>query len=314
MQPELKQQKIVVLGSCSVDFTTFCPRLPMPGETLHGTKFMTSYGGKGANQCVAAAKLGGNTVMISRVGDDQWGKQYKEHLSSLGVDVSHTHVTQNVTTGIAQISVAENGENQIVIVAGANNCLSKSDVDLAKDLVKNAGVLIAQLETPFETTLEAFKLNTGIKLLNAAPARTDIEAILPYCTILCVNEPEASLIVGFNVEIPNVKIALKKILEKGCDTVIITLGDKGAVYSSINSPDCVHVFCEKVIPKDTTGAGDAFVGALATFLMRDKNKPLHQVVGAACKIATLSVMKEGTQTSYPENHSSFDEEYSFVIL
>nr|XP_026493863.1 ribokinase isoform X2 [Vanessa tameamea] len=282
MQPELKQQKIVVLGSCSVDFTTFCPRLPMPGETLHGTKFMTSYGGKGANQCVAAAKLGGNTVMISRVGDDQW--------------------------------VAENGENQIVIVAGANNCLSKSDVDLAKDLVKNAGVLIAQLETPFETTLEAFKLNTGIKLLNAAPARTDIEAILPYCTILCVNEPEASLIVGFNVEIPNVKIALKKILEKGCDTVIITLGDKGAVYSSINSPDCVHVFCEKVIPKDTTGAGDAFVGALATFLMRDKNKPLHQVVGAACKIATLSVMREGTQTSYPENHSSFDEEYSFVIL
>ncbi|XP_046967687.1 ribokinase-like isoform X2 [Vanessa cardui] len=282
MQSELKHPKIVVLGSCCVDFTTYCPRLPMPGETLHGTKFMTSYGGKGANQCVAAAKLGGNTFMISRVGDDQW--------------------------------VAENGENQIVIVAGANNFLSKSDIDLAKDLVKNADVLIAQLETPFETTLEAFKLNTGIKLLNAAPARPDIEAILPYCTILCVNEPEASLIVGFNVEIANVKNALKKILEKGCDTVIITLGEKGAVYSSINSPDCVHVFCEKVIPKDTTGAGDAFVGALATFLMRDKSKPLHQVVGAACEVATLSVTREGTQTSYPENHSAFAEEYTFVIL
>lgn len=152
-------------------------------------------------------------------------------MKNLGVNVSHTHLTKDVTTGIAQISVAENGENQIVIVAGANNSLSKLDVDLAKDLIRDADLIIGQLETPFETTLEAFKLNNGvsyvlhrintngcnyhdivllrskytltlqIKLLNAAPARTDIGEILPYCTILCVNEPEASLIVNFEVEL-----------------------------------------------------------------------------------------------------------------
>lgn len=308
------QPKIVVLGSCSVDFTTYCPRLPAPGETLHGTKFTTSYGGKGANQCVAAAKLGGNTYMISRVGDDQWGKQYKEYLKNLGVNVSHTHLTKDVTTGIAQISVAENGENQIVIVAGANNSLSKLDVDLAKDLIKDADLIIGQLETPFETTLEAFKLNNGIKLLNAAPARTDIEEILPYCTIVCVNEPEASLIVNFEVELSNVKEALKKILEFGCDTVIITMGEKGAVYSSKSYSDCVHVFCDKVKPKDTTGAGDAFVGALAKFLTDDKNLPLHEIVGAACEVATLSVTKEGTQTSYPADFSYTNRKYDYVIL
>ncbi|XP_053608608.1 ribokinase isoform X2 [Plodia interpunctella] len=286
----------------------------MPGETLHGTKFTTSFGGKGANQCVAAAKLGGHTYMICRVGDDQWGSKYRDHFREAGVDVTHVHITENVSTGIAQICVADNGENQIVIVPGSNGHLGKTDVVNASDLIENADVLIGQLETPYETTLEAFKLCKGLKLLNAAPAREDIHEILPYCSILCVNEPEASLLTNLNVDISNAALALKKLLGKGCDTVIITLGEKGAVYASKGDPNPVHVMCESVTPIDTTGAGDAFVGALAVFLVSNKDLPLHQIVGAACDVATISVTKEGTQTSYPTNYNVFIKKYKYVML
>ncbi|XP_063385166.1 ribokinase-like [Cydia fagiglandana] len=305
---------IVVIGSCSVDFTTYAPRLPMPGETLHGSKFSTSFGGKGANQCVAAAKLGGNTYMIGRAGDDQWGLKYKEHLKAEGVNVSHFFTTPNVTTGIAQISVAESGENQIVIVAGANNFLSKSDVQSSAELITHADVLIGQLETPLETTLEAFKLNKGVKLLNAAPARSDIQQILQYCTILCVNESEAALITNMEVTTLNTKQVLAKLLNSGCETVVITLGEKGAVYATKADPQPIHVFCRSVKPVDTTGAGDAFVGALANFLVKHKDLPLHQIIGAACEVATISVTKEGTQTSYPSNIDAFTNKYDFIKL
>ncbi|KAL0878528.1 hypothetical protein ABMA27_003616 [Loxostege sticticalis] len=305
--------KIVVFGSCSVDFTTYAPRLPNPGETLHGTKFTTSYGGKGANQCVAAAKLGGNAYMICRVGDDQWGEKYRNHLKETGVDVSHVYITPNVTTGIAQISVADNGENQIVIVLGANGHLSKKDAADSHELIKSADVFIGQLETPFEATLEAFKINEGIKLLNAAPARSDIQEILPYCTILCLNEFEASMLTNLNVNLENAVDALNKLLSAGCQTVIITLGSKGAVYASKDEPP-THVFCEPVTAVDTTGAGDAFVGALATFLLSHKDLPMHQKIGAACEVASISVTKEGTQTSYPTNYTPFIKQYKYSKL
>ncbi|CAH0625413.1 unnamed protein product [Chrysodeixis includens] len=306
--------KIVVIGSCSVDFTTYAPRLPKPGETLQGTKFTTSFGGKGANQCVAAAKLGGNTSMICRLGNDQWGKSYLDNLKQAGVDTTYVKLMEDVTTGIAQISVAENGENQIVIVPGANAYLGKEDTESSEELLKNADVLIGQLETPFETTLEAFKLNKGIKILNAAPARTGIEEILPYCTILCVNESEASLLTGFDVNIKNAVDALCKLLRYGCDTVIITLGPEGAVYLSKHTNEPIHVLCDQVTPVDTTGAGDAFVGALATYLVQNKKQPIDHIIGAACKVATLSVTKEGTQTSYPDKFNAFEKEYKSINL
>ncbi|XP_026752535.1 ribokinase-like isoform X2 [Galleria mellonella] len=298
----------------SKQLLSYAPRLPKPGETIIGSKFTTSYGGKGANQCVAATKLGGNTSMICRLGDDRWGTQYKQYLKDIGVDVTYVHITPKITTGIAQISVAESGENQIVIVPGSNGYLSKLDVKESADLIKSADVLIGQLETPFETTLEAFKLNKGIKLLNAAPAREDIEEILPYCSILCVNESEASILTKLDVDISNAVTALEKLLETGCDTVIITLGEKGAVYSSKHEPTPLHVLCDPVTPVDTTGAGDAFVGALATFLVTQKNYSLHQIIGAACEVATISVTKEGTQTSYPTKLNPFNKEFKYLYL
>lgn len=293
---------------------SYAPRLPKPGETLHGTKFTTSFGGKGANQCVAAAKLGGNTYMICKFGDDQWGEKYKQSLESYGVYTKHTQFVPNVTTGIAQISVAENGENQIVIVPGANSYLSKEDVEKCAELIEKADVLIAQLETPFKSTLEAFKIGKGIKLLNAAPAQGGIDEILPYCSILCVNESEASLLTNIEVNILNAVDALHKLLKKGCETVIITLGPKGAIYLSQHDQKPIHVLCEEVVPIDTTGAGDAFVGALALFLITHKEKPMHQIIGAACHVATLSVTREGTQTSYPDKFNAFEKEYNYINL
>ncbi|XP_047028046.1 ribokinase-like isoform X1 [Helicoverpa zea] len=306
--------KIVVIGSCSVDFTTYAPRLPNPGETLIGTKFTTSYGGKGANQCVAAAKLGGNSFMICRLGLDQWGEKYKKNFDQLGVDTTYVALTPDVTTGIAQISVADNGENQIVIVPGANSYLSKDDVKNAEQLITNADILIGQLETPLETTLEAFKLNKGIKLLNAAPARRGIEEILLYCTILCVNEPEAALLTNTDVSLKNAVAVLKKLLETGCESVIITLGPDGAVYMSKHDQEPIHIICDNVTPVDTTGAGDAFVGAFATYLVTHKDKPMHQIIGAACHVASLSVTKEGTQTSYPSKFDAFKRVYKYKKL
>ncbi|KAJ0176154.1 hypothetical protein K1T71_008328 [Dendrolimus kikuchii] len=312
--PKSSLPKIVILGSCCVDFATYAPRLPKPGETLIGNKFTTSFGGKGANQCVAASRLGGNTFMICRIGDDESGIKYKDHLRDEGVDVTHVWITPGISTGVALIAVADNGENQIVIVQGANNHLSVADVENSADLIKSADILIGQLETPYETTLAAFKLNNGIKLFNAAPAKTGIEEILPFCTILCVNESEASLLTNLDVNISNAAIALKKLLDTGCETVIITLGANGAVYATKNNLQCIHVLCENVLPVDTTGAGDAFVGALATFLVTHKIQPLHQIIGAACHIATISVTVEGTQNSYPTKNDVFTKEYKYLML
>ncbi|KAH9642191.1 hypothetical protein HF086_005521 [Spodoptera exigua] len=252
--------------------------------------------------------------MICRLGNDQWGDKYRDNLEQVGVDTTHVKITPNVTTGIAQISVAESGENQIVIVPGANSYLSIEDVKNSADLITNADVVIGQLETPFETTLEAFKLAKGLKLLNAAPARSDIKEILPYCSILCVNEPEASLLTNTEFEIKNAVPILKQLLETGCESVIITLGPEGAVYISKIDQQPVHVFCERVNAIDTTGAGDAFVGALATYLVTYKDKPMHQIIGAACQVATMSVTKEGTQTSYPRKFDAFKKEYKYVLL
>lgn len=252
--------------------------------------------------------------MICRVGDDEWGHKYIEHLKSNGVNVTQAHSTPNESTGIAQISVSRDGENQIVIVPGANGHLSIADVQKAKDLIINADILIGQLETPYETTLEAFKLNKNVKILNAAPSMEDINSILPYCTILCINEIEASIMTNVPVnDIRSAALALDKLLHTGCETIIITLGELGAVYTTRDKQP-IHVISDKVKAVDTTGAGDAFVGALATFLNSHKTQPLHQIIGAACHIASLSVTKEGTQTSYPTNCNAFDREYKYIEI
>lgn len=143
-------------------FCSYASRLPLKGETIHGTKFVTSFGGKGANQCVAAAKLGGNTVLIARVGDDIWADKYIENLVQENVNVKYVKKTPDCSSGIAQINVADSGDNQIVIVAGANLKLSEEDVELAQDVLKTAAVVICQLETKWEIAVKAMKLCKGV--------------------------------------------------------------------------------------------------------------------------------------------------------
>lgn len=180
---------------------SYVPRLPKVGETLHGTEFVTGYGGKGANQCVAAARLGSRTAMIGKLGNDSWGKNYFNALQSEGVNVDHVCKLDGKSTGIAQINVANNGDNQIVIVVGANNSLQPDDVRASAEVLNNAKVLICQLETPAQATIEALKSFNGTSIMNAAPGLENIpQELLKCCSIFCVNESETALITGMVVE------------------------------------------------------------------------------------------------------------------
>lgn len=296
--------EVLVFGSAIVDFICYVPRMPKAGETLHGTSFATGFGGKGANQCVAAAKMGGKTAMIAKVGGDAWGKSYLDHLKEENVNIEHVKICPNETTGVAQISVADGGENSIIIVSGANELLSASDVEKASDLFRNSKVLICQLEASIEATIVALKEFKGISILNAAPALENTPSeLLKYSDIFCVNETEAGLITGFPINsIGDSRAALVRLIEMGASTVIITLGKQGAVYMKhTNTQELVHVpgqKVEKVV--DTTGAGDSFIGALAFYLARFPDSPLHQQIGGACEVASISVQYHGTQSSFPD--------------
>ncbi|XP_058822960.1 ribokinase-like [Topomyia yanbarensis] len=314
---------VVVFGSCIVDFISYVPRLPKIGETLHGTKFVTGFGGKGANQCVAAARLGSRTAIIGKLGDDPWGKNYHDALRLEGVNVEHVDIVDGESTGIAQINVAENGDNQIVIVVGANNCLEPADVHKGAELLSNANVLVCQLETPLNATIEALKNFAGTSIMNAAPALESVPLdLLEYSTIFCVNETEAALLTGLQVEtVMHAKAALLKLRDMGCGTVIITLGEKGAIFAMKNSTKVKHVkpiHVERVV--DTTGAGDAFIGALAHFIAKNPSTGLTECIAAANRVAAMSVQKPGTQISFPRfeetglplDVSSYQSEWEYI--
>lgn len=296
--------EVLVFGSANIDLNCYVQRLPRTGETLHGHKFATGYGGKGANQCVAAAKMGAQTAMIAKVGDDAWGPTYVESMKKEGINTDHMEILKGETTGIAQICVADNGENHIVIVAGANNLLSVNDVTKARQMFDTAKILVCQLETPVEATLAALQNFKGISILNAAPALANMPLdLLKAATIFCVNENEASLTSGCG-QISNLeeaKAVTIHLMEMGANTVIVTLGEQGAIYA-ISSAPCtvIHVPTKKIDKVvDTTGAGDAFIGSLAYYMAKYPELALHQKIGAACEVAAKSVQSPGTQISFP---------------
>lgn len=296
---------VLVFGSAIVDFVAYANRLPKAGETLHGHKFMTGFGGKGANQCVAAARLGASTAMIAKLGDDTWGANYLEQLRSENVNVDFVQQCKKETTGIAQICVSDSGENHIVIVVGANNLLSGEDVKQAKALFDKAKILICQFETPLNATLEALRAFNGISILNAAPAVEDIPVdLIKSATILCLNETEAAITTGSEQisTLTQARVAIEDLLEMGANNVIITLGAMGAVYARREEPETfIHVPAVKVNDVvDTTGAGDAFIGALAYYMAHYPEFPWHQHIGAANQVAAYSVRHPGTQASFPK--------------
>ncbi|XP_039270600.2 ribokinase-like [Styela clava] len=293
---------VVVVGSCNIDQIAYAPRLPSVGETVHGTKYEVGFGGKGANQSVAAAKLGAKVLMVAKVGDDANGYEYIKNMESLGVNVDHITISKEACTGVAPITVVDGGANSIIIFPGANMLLSSKDVARAASAIKAAKVMVCQLEINEETSLYALKSAKEVGLmtiLNPAPAPSNIsDEFFKYSDIICPNENEASLLTGIDVvDKVSGTAAAEKLVEMGCNTCVVTLGENGCVFAKANMKS-QHVPGIKVEAIDTTGAGDAFIGALAYFLCYFKDLGFVEILSRSCKVAAQSVTKNGTQTSY----------------
>ncbi len=287
-----------------VFFFSYVPQLPKPGETIHGSKFTTGFGGKGANQCVMAAKMGAKTAMVAKVGDDTFGHETVKNFKNSNVNTDYVGVTSEAATGAAPITVNQEGENSIIIVSGANLLLTPNDAETAiKSL--SAKVLICQLEIKPETSLAAMKMaqSKGVTtILNPAPAIADLQSdFFKFCDIICPNETEAQLLTGLQVtNVDEAKSAAMQLLQKGCKKVIITLGGQGSLLMTSGGIP-VHIPARRVQAFDTTGAGDSFVGALAYYLALHPNLNLEEMINKASYIASISVQSAGTQTSYPSH-------------
>ncbi|XP_076160066.1 ribokinase [Ptiloglossa arizonensis] len=299
--------KIVIVGSCMIDFTCFSPRLPKPGETIIGSNYEIKYGGKGANQCMVAAKLGASTAMIASLGSDIYAQEYLKIFKEENVDISCIRVQEDQHSGIAHITVAANGENSIVVVLGSNASLSSKHVETSAEIVKDATVLLCQFETPLETTRYALKLHKGhgLSIVNGAPAVENVDSeLLSLCDIFCVNEREAEIMTGVHpLGSSNIQKAVEKLLDRGCNTVILTLGELGAAYASRENRTVTMVPAKHVQSVDSTGAGDAFLGGLAYFKAYHPGLSMNECIRRACAIATESVLKFGTHASFPTKSS-----------
>ncbi|KAF3420185.1 hypothetical protein E2986_05712 [Frieseomelitta varia] len=286
----------------------FSPRLPKSGETIIGNRYEIKYGGKGANQCIAASKLGAATAIIAsvRLGSDIYGQEYLKIFKEENID-AYVQIQPNHHSGIAHITVAENGENSIVIVLGSNALMTINHVDSATNVIENAAVLLCQFEIPLEITLHALKIfkGHGLSIVNGAPATKDVHPDLwKLCDIFCVNETEMEVITGVQPQgSSSIQQAIVKLLDKGCNTVIITLGEQGAVYASQEDRTIKKVGTARVQPVDTTGAGDAFLGAFAYFKAYHPTLSMGECVRRACVVATESVLKFGTHASFPNRSS-----------
>jgi ribokinase len=297
----MEKPKICVVGACNLDLISYVPRLPRMGETLHGTRFHMGFGGKGANQAVTVAKLGGRVTMVAKVGEDVFGNDTLKNFEQWGVDTTHVHLTGEAFSGVAPIAVDSDGHNAIIIVTGANDLLTSEDVEAARPVIAGAQVLVCQLEIPIETTMAALRIarEEGVKtILNPAPARQDLsDDIYPLSDIFCPNESETELLSDIPVKsLGEAEAAGRILLEKGAGTVILTLGEQGSLL--ITDKETKHVPVDPVRAVDTTGAGDAFIGSLAYFLASGKG--VFDATERANRIAAMSVLLPGTQTSFPE--------------
>ncbi|XP_015919735.1 ribokinase [Parasteatoda tepidariorum] len=296
---------IVVLGGCIVDLISYASRFPRPGETMAGKGFLKGCGGKGANQAVMANKLGAKTGLIAKLGDDSFGKEYFECLKETGIHPEFVTFSKNSQTSTAAITVTDEGLNNIVYVPGAIWDLTPNDVLNAEEIIKNSKVLLCTYECPLDSLFTALNIarKYNVKtVVNAAPANDQTyEKLYPLSDIICVNEVEAEEATGLPLKkIEDAGDVMTALLKKNCSTVILTLGSQGALYQSQNEKTYTHVSARKVQAIDSTGAGDAFMGTLVYFLAYHNDKSLHEIIKKACEIATLSVLKNGTQSSFPE--------------
>ncbi|MDZ4764781.1 MAG: ribokinase [Chloroflexota bacterium] len=294
--------RICMVGSSNIDLISRVPRLPMPGETLIGSTFQMGFGGKGANQAVMAAKLGAQVSVVTKLGRDIFGDDTLKNYQKFGIDTTYLLFDETRFSGVAPIAVDEKtGQNSIIIVPGANNGLSPADVRMAAPAIHAAQILICQLEIPLETTLEAFRVakeGEGVTtILNPAPAATLSDELIALSDIIAPNEVEAAMLTKLPTDTDDLAVKAGRALQKrGASIVVMTLGVRGALILDKDA-DPVFVAAQKVQAVDSTGAGDAFVGSLAYFL--GVGRDLADAVERACAIATRSVLKAGTQISFP---------------
>ncbi|MDK9698192.1 MAG: ribokinase [Siculibacillus sp.] len=290
--------RIAVVGSTNVDLITYVTRMPAPGETLEAPDFRIGCGGKGANQAVAAARLGAEVVMVSKVGDDAFADTSLANFRRFGIDTAHVGRVPGVSSGVAPIFVEPSGENSILIVKGANAHLSPADVDAAADDLAGCDLILLQLEVPVETvhhTIEFARARGIATVLNPAPAAPLDLDVVTKVTFLTPNQTELALLTGLPVTNEDEAIAAARTLvEKGIRCVVVTLGAAGALV--VEASGVSRVAPVKVTPKDTTGAGDAFIGSFARFWAESRD--IAAALADAALYAADSVTKPGTQTSY----------------
>jgi ribokinase len=304
-----RRPRVAVIGSANIDLTTFADRFPKPGETIFGNKFDLGFGGKGANQAVAARLCGAEVFMVARVGSDLFGPATIENFRKQGIDPTHVKQIEGLSSGVAPIFVEPNGQNRILVVKGANDALKPADVDAAAETLKSAGCIVLQFEIPVETvyyTIE-FARKHGIRcILNPAPAQpVDLNALkdLDY---FVPNESEAETITGGPVKnVEDARKCAEKLVAGGIRRVIITLGANGSLLASSDGSEHVPPFAVNAI--DSTGAGDAFIGSFAVFL--GEGVPEKEAVRRANLYAGLSTTGVGTQKSFYDR-ARFDVEWA----
>jgi ribokinase len=293
---------IVVVGSTNMDMVVKTSHIPTHGETVLGGSFFMNPGGKGANQAVAVARLGGNVVFVSKIGSDVFGKQAAELFAVEGIDTGYIFSDEQLPSGVALITVDAAGENSIVVAPGANANLLPADVEGALTAIGTAGIVLLQLEIPLETVayVAAYAATKGIPvILNPAPAAVLPAQLLSHVDVITPNSTEASMIAGINVsDLETAKQAAARIRELGAAKVVITMGPAGALV--LEGAVFTHVPAPRVVAVDTTAAGDVFCGALAVALSEDKS--LSDAVRFACEAAAVSVTRLGAQSSIPNRN------------
>jgi ribokinase len=296
----MENRKIVVVGSSNMDMVVKTDHIPVTGETVLSGSFFMNPGGKGANQAVAVARLGGEVLFISKMGNDVFGKQFSQLFSDEGIDTRYILSDEDLPSGVALITVDKAGENSIVVASGANANLHSSDMEAAAlSQIAGAGILLVQLEIPMTTVnyVVQFASAKGVRvILNPAPANSLSAEVLQCIYILTPNKMEASMISGLEVtDLESAKKAAQLICSMGAQNVVVTMGAMGAVICK--NGECSTVKARVVETIDTTAAGDVFNGALAVAV--SEGKELEEAVDFACEAAAISVTRLGAQSSIP---------------
>jgi ribokinase len=292
-------KKILVLGSSNVDLILKIPRFHNPGETIRCKNLITVFGGKGANQAITAKQLGGDTLLVTKVGNDPYGKSYRQYLTQKGLDPKLILEDKKLPTGMAVIELTQSGENRIIASLGANGSLSIRDLKTLSPYWKGVGIFITQLEIPIETVEMGLKLaknHQALTLLNPSPAIKLSPQLLSLVDFIVPNEVEAQFLTGIKLKKDeDIRKIARRLLEMGPKNVVITLGLKGLFFKNEVEEIRMKAFKVKVI--DTTAAGDAFMGGLSCGL--SENRPIRDVLTFANAAGALATTKLGAQPSLP---------------